>query len=117
MEYPITEFPTKEQIADNKVIAAFMELTIITDGISWFDTDYKPLKKYHSDWNDLMPVWKKCKEIGLFMMTNGGKLQFLAFALSGYFRKYAYWRCANFGKIAMWNRSIEFTMPRLKNVA
>lgn len=71
MEYPITEFPTKEQIADNKVIAAFMELTIITDGISWFDTDYKPLKKYHSDWNDLMPVWKKCKDIGLFMMTNG----------------------------------------------
>ena len=33
------------------------------------------------------------------------------------FRKYAYWRCANFGKIAMWNRSIEFTMPRLKNGA
>ena len=31
------------------------------------------------------------------------------------FNKYAYWRGANFGKIAMWNRSIEFTMPRLKN--
>ena len=33
------------------------------------------------------------------------------------FRKYAYWRCANFGKIAMLNRSIEFTMPRIKNEA
>lgn len=33
------------------------------------------------------------------------------------FRKYAYWRCANFGKIAMWNMSIEFTMTRLKHGA
>lgn len=33
------------------------------------------------------------------------------------FKKYAYWRCANFGKIAMWNRSIEFTLPRLRNGA
>jgi hypothetical protein len=31
--------------------------------------------------------------------------------------KYGYWRGANFGKIAMWNRSIEFTMPRLRNEA
>lgn len=31
------------------------------------------------------------------------------------FKKYAYWRCANFGKIAMWNRSIEFTLPRQIN--
>ena len=29
------------------------------------------------------------------------------------FKQYAYWRGANFGKIAMWNRSIEFTLPRL----
>jgi hypothetical protein len=30
-------------------------------------------------------------------------------------KHYTYWRCANFGKIAMWNRSIEFTLPRLSN--
>lgn len=30
---------------------------------------------------------------------------------------YAYWGGANFGKIAMWNRSIEFTLPRLRNGA
>lgn len=32
------------------------------------------------------------------------------------FKRYAYWRFANFGKIAMWNRSIEFTLPRLNGV-
>lgn len=29
-------------------------------------------------------------------------------------RKYTYWRCGNFGKIAMWNRCIEFTLPEIK---
>jgi hypothetical protein len=27
--------------------------------------------KYHESWDWLMPVWLKCKEIGLWMMTNG----------------------------------------------
>ena len=31
------------------------------------------------------------------------------------FKKYTYWRGKNFGKIAIWNRSIEFTLPCLKN--
>jgi hypothetical protein len=30
------------------------------------------------------------------------------------FQKFTYWRCANFGKIAMLNKSIEFTLPRIK---
>jgi len=29
-------------------------------------------------------------------------------------KHFKYWRCMNFGKIAMWNRSIEFTLPYLK---
>jgi hypothetical protein len=41
---------------NNKLIAEFMGLTIITDEISFFDTNYKPLKKYHTDWNCLMEV-------------------------------------------------------------
>jgi hypothetical protein len=32
------------------------------------------------------------------------------------FKKYAYWRGRNFGKIAMLNRSIEFTLPYLNVV-
>lgn len=46
----------KEFREHNKLIAKFMDLEIITDGISFFDTSYKPLKHYHSSWNDLMPV-------------------------------------------------------------
>ena len=48
-----------ETTAKNKIISKFMGLTIITDGISYFDTNYKPLKKYHLDWNDLMQVIEK----------------------------------------------------------
>jgi len=46
-------------LENNKMIAEFMGLVIITDNISYFDTDYKPLKKYHSDWSWLMPVVEK----------------------------------------------------------
>lgn len=44
---------------NNKLIAEFMGLVIITDGISLFDTNYKPLKHYHSSWDWLMPVIDK----------------------------------------------------------
>ncbi len=51
---------TKEEILEgNKLIAQFLGLTIITDEISLFDTNYKPLAKYHESWNDLMPVVEK----------------------------------------------------------
>ena len=44
---------------NNELIARFLGLNIITDGISLFDTNYKPLAKYHESWNDLMPVVEK----------------------------------------------------------
>jgi hypothetical protein len=44
---------------DNVLIAEFMGLTIITDGISLFDSDYKALKKYNESWDSLMPVVEK----------------------------------------------------------
>lgn len=49
----------QEIIESNKLIAEFLGLNIITDGISLFDTNYKPLAKYHESWNDLMPVVEK----------------------------------------------------------
>ncbi len=33
-----------------------------------FSNPYHPT--YHESWNELMPVWKKCLEIGLWMVTN-----------------------------------------------
>jgi hypothetical protein len=41
---------------DNKLIAEFMGLEIITDGISYFDKEFKSLKNYHESWDCLMPV-------------------------------------------------------------
>jgi hypothetical protein len=46
-------------ILNNVLIAEFMGLTIITDDISMFDSDYKALKKYNESWDCLMPVVKK----------------------------------------------------------
>lgn len=57
---------TNEVIKGNILIAEFMGLKIITDEISFFDTDYKPLKKYDSDWNSLMPVVEKINLINDF---------------------------------------------------
>lgn len=51
---------------NNRSIAEFMGLTIITDNISYFDTDYKPMKSYQSDWKALIPVIEKCREKQLF---------------------------------------------------
>lgn len=48
---------------NNKLIAQFLGLTIITDGISLFDTNYKSLAKYHESWNDLMPVVEKIENL------------------------------------------------------
>lgn len=55
---------TKEEILEgNKLIAEFLGLTIITDGISLFDANYKQLAKYNESWNDLMPVVEKIDSI------------------------------------------------------
>ena len=51
-----------ELLKNKKLIAKFMGLTIITDGISWFDTSYKGLKKYNESWDYLMPVLEKIEE-------------------------------------------------------
>ena len=56
-------------VENNKLIAKFMGLEIITDGISWFDTNYKPLKKYHSSWNALMPVIEKIEMTTIYYIT------------------------------------------------
>ena len=50
-------------INDNKLIAKFMGLEIITDGISWFDTSFKSLKKYHESWDALKPVIDKISQL------------------------------------------------------
>lgn len=57
---------------NNKIIAEFMGLTIITDSISYFDTTFKPLKKYHSDWSKLMEVIDKIESLGYWVEIIGG---------------------------------------------
>ena len=47
----------------NKLIAEFMGLEIITDGISWFDTNYKSLGNYDSSWDWLMPAVEKIETL------------------------------------------------------
>ena len=55
---------TPEEILNgNKLIAEFMSLEIITDGISWFDTNYKSLGNYDSSWDWLMPVVEKIENL------------------------------------------------------
>lgn len=56
---------------NNKIIAQFLGLTIITDGISLFDTKYKPLAKYHENWNDLMPVVEKIESLEGWVQIDG----------------------------------------------
>jgi hypothetical protein len=46
-------------IENNKLIAEFMGLEIITDGISWFDANFKPLENYDKSWSSLIPVIEK----------------------------------------------------------
>lgn len=47
-----------EQITENnKLIAEFMGRKPETDGISWFDENYKLI--IYNDWNSLMPVVEK----------------------------------------------------------
>lgn len=55
---------------NNRLIAKFMGLVIITDGISFFDTNYNFLKKYQSDWNDLMEVVEKIESKGFDVHIN-----------------------------------------------
>ena len=54
------------------LIAEFMGLKIITDGISWFDTDYKALKKYDTSWDWLMPVVEKIESFDGFSVRIEG---------------------------------------------
>ena len=82
---------TQQEILDsNKLIAEFMGLEIITDGISWFDTNYKSLGNYDSSWDLLMPVVEKIqnyKTAGLstFVSINSGSVYIKTFSIKGCF--------------------------------
>ena len=49
----------KKEVEEIKMIAKFDGLKIATDGISWFDSDFKSLKKYNKSWDALMPILEK----------------------------------------------------------
>ena len=65
----------------NRIIAEFISLRVdshngdtwcvgkIGDEL-WHNVD-EPYWKFHSSWDWLIPVWKECKHIGIYMMTNG----------------------------------------------
>jgi hypothetical protein len=48
----------------NNLIAKFMGLELITDGISWFDANFKPLESYDKSWSSLIPVIEKIASLG-----------------------------------------------------
>lgn len=48
----------------NKLIAEFMGKTISTDGISWFDENFRSINNYHKFWDVLMPVVEKIESLG-----------------------------------------------------
>src|SRR5690606_9199971 len=48
---------------NNKKLAEFLGLTIITDGISYFDKYFKHLKDYDKYWNSLMEVAEKIETV------------------------------------------------------
>jgi len=49
-------------LENNKLIAEFMGRKLHTDGISWFDGNFKVSK--YKDWNSLMPVVEKIDTLG-----------------------------------------------------
>ncbi len=61
----------------NKIIALFMGFSespypntpnkLYKNNLGFHIDDFK----YHESWDWLMPVWRKCKDIGLWMLTNG----------------------------------------------
>lgn len=73
--------PRIEILECNKLIAEFMDgrLYEVDNQMCWILPDVFSAKtytkpsdlKYHYSWDWLMPVWFKCKEIGLWMMANG----------------------------------------------
>lgn len=69
------------KLEEQKLIAKFMGVEYYTDGIGWFDSKYKCLKKYNTDWNALIPVIDKVtshdkyieyKEYSSSMVSDGG---------------------------------------------
>ena len=82
---------TNKQILEgNKLIAEFMGLEIITDGISWFDTSYKPLGKYNSSWDWIMPVVEKIEPLGFSVSINNGNCSILFYNNDNYVVRTAY---------------------------